>query len=326
MVRELVTREVDQVYASTIRGRPGRWNAELWSRVYGFKHGGPGGECMATKKDDCTRDKFSHKLDPKYDYFVKNCKDEREMRMLAFLVSILSPEKPYNITLTLVTTLLLAYSEKKVVDWGSIIGELVYRLVANTNRGQPSYIGHFLFHLYAHRNLLTDEDETQWTGHQIMRELQTTHSEPEMGQEYSKEEDVAEFSNEERPVSKKLMLGNLATRTRSATKVRGGETSTFTLEDNPVGSIICDLEGIRSRIAEYELQMQQVEELVGNPPRESLVAAIQEAIQDPRRLRELERKVDHLTAENWKTTEQVRKLEAERKALLKQVKDTTLTV
>jgi hypothetical protein len=72
--------------------------------------------------------------------------------------------------------------------------------------------------------------------------------------------------------------------------------------------------------------MQQVRELVDNPPRESLVAAIQEAIQDPRRLRELESKVDHLTAENQKTTEQVRKLEAERHELLKQVKETTLTV
>jgi hypothetical protein len=43
--------------------------------------------------------------------------------MLVFLIPILSPEKPYNITLTFTTTLLLAYSEKKVVDWGSIIGE-----------------------------------------------------------------------------------------------------------------------------------------------------------------------------------------------------------
>jgi hypothetical protein len=161
-----------------------------------------------------------------------------------------------------------------------------------------------------------------------MREFQTTDSEPEMGHEYSKEEDVVEFKNEERPVSKKrkLILGNLATRTRSTTKPGGGGTSTFTLEDNPVDFIIRDLEGVRSRIAEYELQMQQVGELVGNPPRESLVAAIQEATKDLRRLRELERKVDHLTAENRKTTEQVRKLKAEREMLLKQVKDTTLTV
>ena len=113
------------------------------------------------------------------------------------------------------------------------------------------------------------------------------------------------------------MLENLATRTMSTTKPGGGGTSTFTLENNPVDSIIRDLEGVRSRIAKYELQIQQVGELVGNPPRESLVAAIQEAIQDPRQLRELERKIDHLTAENQKTTEQVRKLKAEREVLIK---------
>jgi hypothetical protein len=56
MVRELVTREVDHVYASTIRGRPDSSNAKLCSRVYGFKQGREG---MATKKEDCTRDKFS---------------------------------------------------------------------------------------------------------------------------------------------------------------------------------------------------------------------------------------------------------------------------
>ena len=48
---------------------------------------------------------------------------------------------------------------------------------------------------------------------------------------------------------------------------------------------------------EYELQMRQVGEMVGNPPWENLIAAVQEAIQDPRRLRELENKVNCLTAE-----------------------------
>jgi hypothetical protein len=157
MVRELVTGEVDQVYASTIRGRPDRWIAELWSRVYGFKQEGEG---MATKREDFIRDKFFQTLDPKYGYFVKDCKDEKEMTMLVFLVPIFSPKKPYNITLILATTLLLAYSEKNVVDWGNIIGELVHKLATNTKRGQPSYIGHFFFHLYVHGNLLTDEEET----------------------------------------------------------------------------------------------------------------------------------------------------------------------
>ena len=209
MVRELVTGEVGRVYASIIRAEPDRWNAELWGSVYGFKQGGEG---MTTKREDCTRDKFSLRLDPKYGYFVKDCKDEREMRIFAFIVLIFSLEKPYNITLTLATTLLLAYSEKKVVDWETIIGELVHKLAANTKHGQPSYIGSFLFHLYAHGNLLTDGEKIQWTLHQFMRELQTTDSEPELGHEGSKEEDVVELSNEERPTTKKrtLMLRNCA--------------------------------------------------------------------------------------------------------------------
>ena len=138
-----------------------------------------------------------------------------------------------------------------------------------------------------------------------MRQLQTTDSKPKMGHEGSKEEDVVELSNEERPVTKKwkLMLGIRATRTRSATKTVEDGTSTFPLEDNPVDSIIRDLEGVRSRIASYMLQMQQVGEMVGNSPRESLVAAIREAIENPCRLRELERKVDHLTTKKRKTTE-----------------------
>ena len=80
--------------------------------------------------------------------------------ILAFLVPIFSPEKPYDIIPTLATTLLLAYFEKKVVDWKNIIGELVHKLATNTKHGQPSFIGFFLVNVYAHVNLLTDEEET----------------------------------------------------------------------------------------------------------------------------------------------------------------------
>lgn len=63
-----------------------------------------------------------------------------------------------------------------------------------------------------------------------MRELQTTNLEPMMGHEDSKEEGVVDLNHDERPVSKKKKLigGNVATRTRSATKADGGGTSTFT--------------------------------------------------------------------------------------------------
>ena len=61
MARELVTGEVNRVYASTIRGRPNRWNAELWGSVYVFKHEN---KYMSTRRENCTRDKFSLRLDP----------------------------------------------------------------------------------------------------------------------------------------------------------------------------------------------------------------------------------------------------------------------
>ena len=87
---ELVTGEVDRIYASTIRGRPDRWNAELWGSVYRYKQGGKG---MATQREDCTRDKFSLRLDPKYGYFVKDCKNERKRRMLDFSNAYFKPEE-----------------------------------------------------------------------------------------------------------------------------------------------------------------------------------------------------------------------------------------
>ena len=62
---------------------------------------------------------------------------------------------------------------------------------------------------------------------------------------------VLEWRKEEK--KRKLMGENPATRTRSTVKAAGERTSTFTLEDNPVDSIIRDLEGVWSRIMEYEL-------------------------------------------------------------------------
>ena len=128
------------------------------------------------------------------------------------------------------------------MDWGSIIRELVHKLATNTKRDQSSYIGPFLFHLYAHENLFTDEEETQRTSYQFMQELQTTDSEPEMGHYGSKEEDVVELSNEEWSVTKKrkLMLGNCATRTRSATKPVGGRNLHLFLEGQSGGSTVLD--------------------------------------------------------------------------------------
>ena len=87
---------------------------------------------------------------------------------------------------------------------------------------------------------------------------------------------MVEFSNEERTVIKKrkFILGNRQPRTMFSTKPVGGGTSTFTEEDNLVDAIIRDLEGLRSRMTEYKLQIRRIRKLVGTPPYERLVAAM----------------------------------------------------
>jgi hypothetical protein len=69
-----------------------------------------------------------------------------------------------------------------------------------------------------------------------------------------------------------------------------------------------------------------VGELVGNPPREGLVAAVKKAIHEPHQLQELERRIEHLTLENKKVTEKVQKLKSECEGALKQVKESALTI
>lgn len=91
-------------------------------------------------------------------------------------------------------------------------------------------------------------------------------------------------------------------------------------------SIIHNLEGVRSQITDYELQLQHVGEMVGNPPSGGMVAAVQQAVQKPHRLRELKDKVGHFTTKNQKNIERMWKLEAEQKDALKQVKDSAITV
>ena len=48
---------------------------------------------MATKKEDCTRDKFSQKLDPKYDYFVKKLQGQEKKDDVSFLGTHFEPRE-----------------------------------------------------------------------------------------------------------------------------------------------------------------------------------------------------------------------------------------
>ena len=311
VVRELVTGAVPVEFANTIRGRPTEWTVELWNRVYGFHQGE---EDLVDRKADCTTDRFTSKMDSKYGYRIADCKDGKERRMLAFLVPILNPGKPSHVTLTMASTLLLALERKRVINWGQLIRDVVHRLAQAAKRSQPAYVSTYLFHLYYHASVLTVEEDALWEAHQIMIELETTDSEPEEPEEVRG--DVVVVSDGEEPAPKKrkrvIVEGSPSLRTRAATRAAVAGPSRMSAGENPVDPILRDLEEVRSRMAAYELTMQQIEGMVGNPPREGLVAAVRQRIDDPLQTRELAGRVKVLTAENQKLTKKLTEVEAER--------------
>ena len=64
---------------------------------------------------------------------------------------ILYPEKPSRVTMTVGNTIFGALSEVRKVNWGQVLQEVVGKLVSALEKGKPSPISPYLFHLY-HRN------------------------------------------------------------------------------------------------------------------------------------------------------------------------------
>ena len=56
---------------------------------------------MANQTDRFVEGKFLHKVDPKDGFSVKDCRNDRERRMLEFLLPIVHPNKPTRVTRTL---------------------------------------------------------------------------------------------------------------------------------------------------------------------------------------------------------------------------------
>ena len=170
-----------------------------------------------------------------------------------------------------------------------MIAELVQRMVGSVRRGHPTYIGPFLFHLYQYHKVLTQEEKTMWETHSAMAELEATDSEPEAPTD--DEEDQNDTSDEEEKPSKKKsrmrepeVKGSPATRTRSAIKAVVDRPARMQLRDTSLDSIIRDLEEVRVKVGSSESILLQVEELVGNPPRSELVAAVKDAVEGPLRI------------------------------------------
>ena len=60
---------------------------------------------MANQTDQYVEGKLLHDVDPKDGFPVRECRDARERRVLEFLVSIVHPDKPTQVTRTLGNTI-----------------------------------------------------------------------------------------------------------------------------------------------------------------------------------------------------------------------------
>ena len=134
MIREQKL-ERSNIFDTTIRDRPEEWTARVWREVYNFL---PRGGGMANRTDKYLEGKFLHEVDPKDGYPVRECRDAQECRLLEFLVPIVHPDKPTQVTRTLGNTIFGAIRGERSVDWAVIFMELVNRLVGGQIRlSQP---------------------------------------------------------------------------------------------------------------------------------------------------------------------------------------------
>ena len=123
MVCELLAGRSNK-WDNTLRAEPDLWIATVWRDVYGFPARRKG---MCSRKEVLVEGRFSGKADPKDGLTVANCMDPKARRVLEFLVPILYPERPSKTTSTLASTLSSAYSRERLVDFGEMFREVVWR-------------------------------------------------------------------------------------------------------------------------------------------------------------------------------------------------------
>ena len=119
-------------------------------------------------------DKFSTSINPKDGHAVADCVDPRERRVLEFVIPILYPEKPTWITVTLDNTIFGALSGTRKVNWDLVIQELVEKLVSGLEKGKPSPINPYLFHLYDRFKCLTEGEMEMIESARAMLEFNVT--------------------------------------------------------------------------------------------------------------------------------------------------------
>ena len=92
--------------------------------------------------------KFTHAMNPKDGYPVRDCRHARQRRLLEFIVPIIHPDKPTWVTITIGNTIFRAFDGDRLVNWGIVFRDLVSRLALGVGKPKPTPIYPFIFHLY----------------------------------------------------------------------------------------------------------------------------------------------------------------------------------
>ena len=159
LVREMVQSERPNIFDGIIRDRPQLWTVDLWHDTYSFSRGGSG---WSNRMEGHHEGRFMHQVDPKDRYSVGDCWNDRQRRLLEFLVPIVHPDKPTQVTITIGNTIFKALDGGREVDWGVIFQDLAQRLAKGVGKPKPTPICPFLFHLYKGQGLLTADEELDY--------------------------------------------------------------------------------------------------------------------------------------------------------------------
>ena len=139
----------------TIHRLPEKWTADSWAEVYGFKKEG---RMVAGQTDRWINGKFRFPINLKDGHAVDDCIDPKERRILEFVVPLIYPEKPKQVTKLVGNTICGSLSGQYTVHWGQVIHDVANRLVSHLEKGKPSPISLFFFHLYSRNECLRDEE------------------------------------------------------------------------------------------------------------------------------------------------------------------------
>ena len=101
-------------------------------------------------------------MDPKDGYLVVDCGNNRQHRLLEFLVPIVHWNKPTRVTITIGNTIFGALDGGREVDWEVVFRDLAQRLAKEVGKPKPTPICPFPFHLYEGQGLLTEDKELDY--------------------------------------------------------------------------------------------------------------------------------------------------------------------